>query len=164
VDPLPVAFVPPFPQDQDIKATKLYEADHVERTAKPIITINKLKDHHQIIISSVPGSYIRYTLDGSLPSDMTGVFYTEPFILPQDADCTIKAVAFMEWKRESEISALCLQNASLAPPLRLEHVAERPAHIVTNRGQLDLGLFSPGASSRMSDDDEFTSPFLSFGR
>lgn len=162
---LPSAFHPPFPQELEIRATKLFEAENLERTSKPQIIINKLQNHNHISIISVPGSFVRYTIDSSLPSDMTGLIYQQPFIVPIDSDFIIKAVAFMEGKKESEVVVMSVQNASLAMPGRLEHVAERPAHVVTSRAPLDLGLFSPNASSRhSSDEDEFTSPFLTFGR
>jgi Fn3 associated len=165
-DTLPLAFRPPAPQEHEIRATKLFETDKLERTSKPMININKLQSHNHISIAFAAGSVVRYTIDNSLPSDLTGKIYEQPFIVPAEADFVIKAVAFMEGKKESEVVSMSVQGGSLVAPGRIEHVAERPVHIVSSR-QLDLGLeVSPYSSSRHSsdDDNDHFSPFNSFNR
>ena len=160
---MPLAFRPPAPQEHEIRATKLFETDNLERTPKPVININKLQNHNHVSIAFCHGSIVRYTIDGSLPSDLTGKVYDQPFIVPAEADFIIKAVAFMDGKKESEVASSSVQEGSLALPGRIEHVAERPDHIVSNSGQpLSLGLeISPYSSSRYSsdDDNEYIPPF-----
>ena len=164
---LPTAFRPPAPQEHEIRATKLFETEKLEKTTKPTINLSKLEDHIHISIISCPGSFVRYTIDGSLPSDMTGKIYEQPFLVPAEADFNIKAVAFMEGKKESEVVCSSVQGGSLAAPSKFEHIAERPVHIVSSKSPLDLGLeISPYNSSRYSsdDDNDYASPFASFGR
>ena len=132
-----------------------------------MISISKLQDHNHISMISCPGAIVRYTIDGSLPSDLTGKVYSEPFIVPAEADFIIKAVAYIEGKKESEVACTSVQGGSLAAPGRFEHTAERPVHVINSRQPLDLGLdISPYSSSRYSsdDDNDYASPFASFGR
>lgn len=132
-----------------------------------MINISKLQNHNHISISSCAGAIVRYTIDGSLPSDLTGKIYDQPFIVPAEADFMIKAVAYVDGKKESEVACTSVQGGSLAAPGRFEHVAERPVHIVNSRQPLELGLdISPYSSSRHSsdDDNDYASPFTSFGR
>lgn len=166
-EPSPIAFRPPFPEEHEIRAAKLFEKEKLERTAKPSININKLQNHNHISIICCPGASVRYTIDGSLPSDLTGKFYEKPFIVPSEADFIIKAVAFMEGKRESEVVCSSVQSGSLVAPGRFEHVAERPVHLVTSRAPLSLGLeLSPWSSSHHSsdDDNESVPVFSSFNK
>lgn len=166
-EPLPSSFRPPAPQEHEIRATKLFETEKLEKTVKPTINLSKLEDHIHISILSCPGSFVRYTIDGSLPSDLTGRIYQQPFLVPADAEFIIKAVAFMEGKKESDVVCTSVQGGGLALPSKIEHIAERSVHITTSKNPLDLGLeISPYNSSRYSsdDDNEYASPFTSFGR
>jgi len=52
--------------------------------------------------SATEGATIRYTIDGSTPSESTGLIYTQPIVITSNV--TIKAIAVKEGLSNSEIA------------------------------------------------------------
>ncbi|CAG9313945.1 unnamed protein product [Blepharisma stoltei] len=154
-EPQPVAFRVPVPEEHEIRASTLFYTDNKERTQKPIIRITTLQECYLVTIScSQPNAVIRYTLDNSLPSVLTGKKYDAPFDVSIDADFCVKAVAVIPGLRESEIASSSVQDTLFQIPTRTD-IAERPVHTVITTEKLNLGMdLSPFSSSRQSSDDE----------
>ncbi len=76
------------------------------------------------LTSATEGAAIRYTTDGTTPTDSNGTVYTEPIII--SADTTIKAIAYKPWM---DSSAVCTFSYTIGP--RLERVVS-PANAVIN--------------------------------
>jgi hypothetical protein len=109
------------------------------------------------------GSFIKYTLDNSLPSELTGRLYEGPFELEADAEFIVKAVAFKRSMRESEVVVYQQRDENFKMPAPVEAQIERPRHLVSPSGVLDLNLgVSPQSSMYSSDDEDFSSPYFSF--
>ena len=71
--------------------------------AMPAITVNGLQIE---MATATEGAAIRYTIDGSEPTDTTGTVYTAPVTfatLPNE--CTVQAIAVREGYNDSEIAA-----------------------------------------------------------
>lgn len=67
------------------------------------------------ISTSTPGAAIRYTADGSTPTDAVGVLYTGPVHV--SADLTLKAVAFESgWRSSPVTSGTYTIGPHVAPP------------------------------------------------
>ena len=54
------------------------------------------------ISSTTSGAFIRYTLDGTAPSETNGVMYTTPVLL--NASCTLQAIAYMAGMTDSAVA------------------------------------------------------------
>jgi len=68
------------------------------------------------ITAPTPGSSIRYTTDGSDPSDVNGILYAGPINIV--ANTNIKAIAFMAgWNNSSIVAAQYIINGSIATPV-----------------------------------------------
>ena len=167
-DPLPISFRPPAPQEHEMRSTALFYNDTQQSAPKPIIKVTKLTDAIRVsIFCSLPSASIRYTIDNSMPSALTGKVYDQPFDLPVETDCAVKVVAIAAGYRESELSVASVAETAFPMPAKVEHMAERPAHVVSGKDPLDLGMdISPYSSSRISSDEEseYSSPFHTFGR
>ena len=164
---LPVAFRPPAPHEHEIRSTLLFSTESQTRASKPEVQISKYADCYQISMSAEPNAQIRYTLDSSIPSVFSGKVYQNPFEVPIEADFFIKAIAVLPGMKESEVRVVSVKDTAFSKPRVAEMMAERPEHIVVNRGpQLDFGVdISPYSSKHSSDEDnEFNSPFLTFTR
>lgn len=161
-NPLPRAFKPPAPQMEEIRASILFQSEEMERVPKPEIKILPTDDPELLkveISCKAEMVSIKYTMDGSVPTEALGTVYIKPILIEDDADCVIKAVATKPGFMESEIAVL--SRADPQPPKpAFERGMERPTHVMQS-GVLDLGFgYSPPSSSRYSDDDEFRSPSL----
>jgi len=158
---LPLAFRPPAPQEHEMRLTTLFYDDKRERVPKPVINVDPLNDFHRVSITcSRTDAIIRYTLDMSLPSALTGKLYERPFDVPSETDFIVRAVAIIPGMQDSELVEKSVRDIAFVMPAPVDHVAERPVHMIASTSPLDLALdLSP---PRASSDEEwdFNSPYI----
>ena len=159
---LPIAFLFPAPQMEQIRASVLFQREEMERLPKPEIRVSGCEEPDYLkvdITCTAEGAVLKYTMDGSIPTEALGMVYSKAILIEREADCVIKAVATKAGYMESEIAVLARAEPAMPKVIR-ETMMERPQHVMPN-GMLDLGFgYSPPSSSRYSDDDEFKSPSL----
>lgn len=163
---LPLAFRPPAPHEHEIRCSSLYITETQTRANKPKISVLKHRDCYQVNIIGEEGAVIRYTVDNSLPSVFSGKVYSQPFFVPIEAECSIKALTVLCGHKESEIAVLAPRDM-FSMPEPVEMKAERPDPGITARAPLLFDVeISPYSSSRPSSDDEneYSSPYLTFPR
>mmetsp|Transcript_26248 Transcript_26248/g.46924 ORF Transcript_26248/g.46924 Transcript_26248/m.46924 type:complete len:299 (+) Transcript_26248:5407-6303(+) len=160
---LPITYRPPTPQEHEIRASSLFTKQLQERVPKPTIKTTPFPDVIRIVMQcSRQDCLIRYTLDNSLPTELTGRQYEGPFEIETGAEFVIKAVAFKRGMRESEVVVYLHRDESFKMPAPVEAQIERPKHVVSPSRVLDLGLSPPSSIYSGSDDEEFSSPYFSF--
>lgn len=88
--------------------------------ARPTISING----SEVTITAEAGTTIRYTTDGTNPTETTGTEYSEPFTLP-DGVSTIKAIAMITLKTVEVTSKV----ATLSLPAYTYNIVDTQGHI-----------------------------------
>jgi hypothetical protein len=96
------------------------------------------------MICATSGASIRYTTDGSLPSDTVGTLYTGP--IPISSTTTIKAIAFASGLTSSTVSTATYSVQVLAPAF------SPPGGTFTAPQLLTMNSATSGASIRYTTD------------
>lgn len=158
---LPLAFRPPAPQEHEMRLTTLFYDDRRERVPKPVIMVDPLSDFHRVSITcSRPDAIIRYTLDMSLPSALTGKLYERPFDVPSETDFIVRAVAIIPGMQDSEMVEKSVRDTTFVMPAPIEHVAERPVHMIASTSPLDLALDMSPPRASSDEECDFNSPYI----
>jgi AraC-like DNA-binding protein len=96
------------------------------------------------LTSSTPGASIRYTTDGSTPTETVGTLYSSAFTLSNAA--TIRAIAYATGWLDSSVSSAAFTFAAAAPTCQPPTGTYAPGQTVA------LSTTTPGASIRFTTD------------
>jgi len=131
------------------------EIEQVEMPTASIPTGSTVDKNTTVSLSSATeGATIYYSLDGSAPSESTGIKYTQPIVLT--ATVTVKAIAVKEGMTASEV-AVFEYTVKEQPPV-IEQVEMPTASIpsgssVTKNTTVSLSTATEGASIYFTDDN-----------
>lgn len=94
-----------------------YQVDHTEMlklSAPLLVSENVVQAGEKIVLkSSMPGTTIRYTTDGTEPDSLTAAVYTDG--IAAVAYQTVKAIAVKEGWRKSEVATFVIFQSGLKP-------------------------------------------------
>ena len=117
IDTIKVIGVKDNMKDSDIATVKVADL----KTQKP--TIAASSDKKTITVSAVKGATIYYTTDGSTPSKKNGKKYTGPIDAASVAGKTIKAIASLPGKLNSDVASAEVNKLITPSPVEKQQVA-----------------------------------------
>jgi hypothetical protein len=102
------------------------------------------------ISSDTPGAVIRYTLDGSNPTRISGFLYTSPFTIDQQR--TVKAIAYVPDWEESSNSAITTAIYNITGTVASPRFSIDPGNYTTSKN-VQITTETTGAVIRYTTDD-----------
>ena len=113
--------------------------------AAPTFSVSGSTPQLVTISTTTPGATIRYTTDGSIPSETNGTVYSNPVSII--ANITIKALAYASNMADSPVAAQAFVMSTCAMPS-----FSLPSSIYTSAISLALSTTTVGASIRYTTD------------